>query len=155
LSFEFITVQLHQLKPIHKKKSRKKVGRGGKRGTYSGRGIKGQKSRSGRRFKPVIRELIKRYPKLKGYKFKSKVKNQKSKVVVLNLDILEKKFISGEKVTPQILLEKRMIRRIKGKMPKVKILGKGKLAKELIIEGCQISKGAKGEIKKAGGTVRM
>ena len=153
MSFEFITVQLHQLKPIHKKKSRKKVGRGGKRGTYSGRGIKGQKSRSGRRFKPVIRELIKRYPKLKGYKFKSKVKSQKSKVVVLNLDILEKKFISGEKVTPQILLEKRMIRRIKGRMPKVKILGKGKLTKSLTIENCLISKQAGEKIKKAGGKV--
>jgi len=148
-------VQLHQLKPIHKKKSRKKVGRGGKRGTYSGRGIKGQKSRSGRRFKPVIRELIKRYPKLKGYKFKSKVKNQKSKVVVLNLDILEKKFISGEKVTPQILLEKRMIRRIKGRMPKVKILGDGDLKKKLEIDSCVVSASAKAKIEKAGGSIKV
>ena len=38
-------MQLHQLKPIHKKKKPKTRGRGGKRGTYSGRGMKGQKSR--------------------------------------------------------------------------------------------------------------
>jgi len=36
-------MQLHQLKPNHKKKSRKRVGRGGKKGTYSGKGMKGQK----------------------------------------------------------------------------------------------------------------
>lgn len=65
-------MQLHELKPKHKRKKRKRVGRGGKRGTYSGRGIKGQKARAGRRLKPVIRELIKRYPKLRGYKFKAK-----------------------------------------------------------------------------------
>ncbi|KPJ73361.1 50S ribosomal protein L15, partial [Parcubacteria bacterium DG_74_1] len=49
-------MQLHEIKPIHKLKKSKRIGRGGKRGTYSGRGIKGQKSRAGRRFKPVIRE---------------------------------------------------------------------------------------------------
>lgn len=59
-------MQIHQLKPIHKPKKKKRVGRGGKKGTYSGKGMKGQKSRAGKRFKPMIRELIKRYPKLKG-----------------------------------------------------------------------------------------
>jgi len=59
-------MQLHELKPIHKLKKRKRVGRGGKKGTYSGRGIKGQKSRAGRKLKPAIRELIKRYPKIRG-----------------------------------------------------------------------------------------
>lgn len=62
-------MQLHELRPKHKLKKRKRIGRGGKRGTYSGRGVKGQKSRSGRRFAPVIRSLIKRYPKLRGYRF--------------------------------------------------------------------------------------
>ena len=41
-------MQLHQINPTFKKKSRKRVGRGGKKGTYSGRGMKGQKSRSGK-----------------------------------------------------------------------------------------------------------
>lgn len=70
-------MQLHELKPIHKAKKGKRVGRGGKRGTYSGRGQKGQKSRAGRKLKPIVRELIKRYPKLRGYKFKARTKTQK------------------------------------------------------------------------------
>ena len=65
-------MQLHELRPKHKIKKRKRIGRGGKRGTYSGRGMKGQKSRAGARFEPIIRGLIKRYPKLRGYKFKPK-----------------------------------------------------------------------------------
>jgi len=72
-------MQLHELKPTHKLKKRKRIARGGKRGTYSGKGMKGQKSRAGRRLEPVVRGLIKRYPKLRGYRFKSKVKSQKAK----------------------------------------------------------------------------
>jgi len=152
-------MQLHEIKPIHKLKKPKRVGRGGKRGTYSGHGIKGQRSRAGRRFKPIIRELIKKYPKLRGYKFKSKIQNPKSTphqklVWGVNLEILEKKFNSAEKVNPEILLEKRIIRKIKGRIPLVKILGKGKLTKPLIIEGCKVSKSAKEEIDKAGGAIK-
>ena len=144
-------MQLHQLKPFHKPKKAKRIGRGGKRGTYSGRGIKGQKARAGRRLKPIIRELIKKYPKLRGYKFKRK----ELKPQIINLEILEKKFKSNETISPQILLEKRLFRKIKGRLPKVKILGLGKLTKKLIIEGCQVSKSAKKKIEKAGGTIRI
>ena len=63
-------MQLHEIRPIHKKKQPKRIGRGGKHGTYSGKGQKGQKSRAGRRLKPVIRGWIKRYPKLRRYKCK-------------------------------------------------------------------------------------
>lgn len=70
-------MQLHELKPIHKRKKAKRVGRGGKRGTYSGRGQKGQRARAGRKMKPVVREIIKRYPKLRGYKLKAKTKTKK------------------------------------------------------------------------------
>ena len=147
-------MQLHQLKPIHKKKKRKRIGRGGKRGTYAGRGLKGQRSRAGRRMKPIIRDWIKRYPKLRGYKFKGLGSPRRPSVI--NLETLEKKFKSGEIVNPKILLEKKLIRRIKGRFPKVKILGRqnrapGKLTKKLIIEGCQVSKSAREEIEKAGG----
>lgn len=142
-------MQLHELKPIHKLKRKKRVGRGGKKGTYSGRGIKGQKSRAGRRLKPVIREFIKRYPKLRGYKFKKK----RLKMVFINIETLENEFKDSEKVTPKILLDRKLISRIKGKTPKVKILGKGKLTKKLIIEECQTSKGAKERIEKAGGII--
>ena len=148
-------MQLHELKPIHKSKKSKRVGRGGKRGTYSGHGIKGQRSRSGRRFQPIIRELIKRYPKLKGYRQKSKIKNQKLEIAVLNLEILEKKFEPGVKVNSETLLEKRLIRKILGRTPKVKILGKGEITKALNFENCQVSKQAKEKIEKAGGTVKF
>ncbi len=77
-------MQLHQVKPIHKFKKPKRIGRGGKRGAYSGRGLKGQKSRSGRKFKPVIRDWIKRYPKLRGYKFKPFKQNPS----LVNIEIL-------------------------------------------------------------------
>ena len=130
-------MQLHQLKPIHKRKKPQRVGRGGKKGTYSGRGIKGQTSRAGHKKQPIIRELIKRYPKLRGYRFKPL---DRKKAVVLNLDILDKKFDAGQIVSPETLLEKKLIRTIEGKIPKVKILGKGKLTKKLIIENCQLSK---------------
>jgi len=142
-------MQLHELKPVHKFKKPKRIGRGGKRGGPSGRGVQGKTASP-----PPIRELIKRYPKLRGYKFKSEIRNSKSETAVLNLEVLEKKFNSEEKITPQILLERRLIRRIKGRIPKIKILGKGKLTKKLTIEGCQASKSAREIIEKAGGTVK-
>jgi large subunit ribosomal protein L15 len=142
-------MQLHQLKPIHKRKKGKRIGRGGKRGNYSGRGIKGQKARAGRKLKPIIRELIKKYPKLRGYRQKSK----ELKMAILNLEILERKFQAGEKVNPEILIEKGIISKIRGKIPKVKILGDGEISKNLIIENCQVSKSAKEKIEKAGGKI--
>ncbi|MDP3991053.1 MAG: uL15 family ribosomal protein [Candidatus Pacearchaeota archaeon] len=143
-------MQLHEIKPIHKKKRRKRVGRGGKRGTYSGRGIKGQKSRAGRKLVPEIRHLIKRYPKLRGYRFKS----IHLKPVVVNLGFLEKEFKAGDIVSPEILLKQGLIRRIKGKVPTVKILAGGNLVKKIEVEGCKVSKAAKENIEKAGGTVQ-
>ena len=145
-------MQIHQIKRGHKLKKRKRVGRGGKRGAYSGKGLKGQKARAGRKMKPVIREIIKRYPKLRGYKFNPKIKNPQ--IVVLNLEILDKKFNKDSKITPYILRDMGIINKIKGRMPKVKILGKGKITKPLIIEDCFISKAAREAIEKAGGTIR-
>jgi len=131
-------VQLHQIKPIHKQKSRKRVGRGGKHGTYSGRGIKGQKSRAGRKLRPEIRDFIKKIPKKRGYRFKA----IKSKPEIINLRDLEKYFNEEDVVSPEILLEKGLISRIKGRVPDVKILGSGELKKKLKIEGCKMSKSA-------------
>jgi large subunit ribosomal protein L15 len=71
-------VQLHQIKPESKRKTKKRVGRGGKRGTYCGRGLKGQKSRAGRKTRPALRDIIKRIPKKRGYRFKS-IKKQSTK----------------------------------------------------------------------------
>ncbi|MFH1656655.1 MAG: 50S ribosomal protein L15 [Candidatus Nealsonbacteria bacterium] len=144
-------MQIHQLKPIHKNKKKKRIGRGGKRGTYSGRGQKGQKSRAGSKMAPAIRELIKRYPKLKGYKSKRIEKN----IAIVNIDVLNENFKDLEIVNPKSLLEKKLISKIKGNTPKVKILSKGKLTKKLIIENCDTSKAVKEIVEKIGGKVKI
>ena len=59
-------MNLHQIIPEHRNATKKRIGRGGKRGTYSGKGIKGQKSRAGSRVRPGTRDLIQQIPKLRG-----------------------------------------------------------------------------------------
>jgi len=129
-------MQLYQLKPIHKPKKKKRIGRGGKRGTYSGRGIKGQKARAGRKIRPEIRDFIKKIPKKRGYRFKAKPKPE-----IVNLKDLEKHFRDGEIVSPETLFKKGLIGKVKKKG--VKILGKGKLTKKLEFKNCKISKSVK------------
>jgi large subunit ribosomal protein L15 len=142
-------MQIHQVKPQHKRKTKKRVGRGGKRGTYCGRGVKGQKSRAGGSKEPIIRSVIKRYPKLRGYKFGAK----KKLLVTVNLRILQEKFQDGETVSPKSLIELRIIRKMKGRVPITKILAKGDLSKKLTIKNCQTSEQAKLKIEKAKGKV--
>tara|TARA_Y100000310_G_scaffold270550_1_gene284443 strand:+ start:25 stop:453 length:429 start_codon:yes stop_codon:yes gene_type:complete len=142
-------MQLHELKPKHKRKTKKRIGRGGKRGTYSGRGQKGQLSRAGRKMAPAIREIIKKYPKLRGYRNRAELE-----IAVINIGTLDKNFKASEVITPEVLLQKKLISRIKGKTPKVKILGQGKLTKKFIIKGCQFSKTAKEAIEKNKGEIK-
>jgi len=140
-------MQLHNIKPSHQKRPRKRIGRGGKRGTYSGRGVKGQRSRAGtRKMQPIVRELIKRYPKLKGYRF-----NPKKEIAVVALSSLDKNFKNGDEVTPSSLLEKGLIGKIRGGIPKVKILAQGEIKKKLTVKGCTFSEAARQKIEKAGG----
>lgn len=143
-------MQLHEIKSSYFRRKRKRIGRGGKRGKYCGRGKKGQKARESWNFVPVIRSLIKRYPKLRGYRFKTRNRE----VAVVNLEALEKKFKSGDLVNPETLLKSGLIRRIKGEVPRVKILAKGKIAKSLVVENCQLSKSAKAAIEKVHGVVK-
>lgn len=143
-------MQIHQLQPNHKLKSKKRVGRGGKKGTYSGRGGKGQTARSGRKMEPFVREIIKRYPKLKGYR-QYKLLNH---TVAISLDDINKAFQDGESVNPSALVEKKITRALKGKLPQIKILGTAKLEKKLVVEKCKVSKSAKESIEKVGGVVR-
>lgn len=143
-------MQIHELKPKHKSRGKKRVGRGGRKGTYSGHGMKGQKSRAGRKMVPIIRELIKRYPKLKGYR--SFVFDKDT--AVINLQRLEKISKDGDVISPENLLSKGIISNIKGKAPAVKILGSGKLTKKLVFENCKFSKTAKEAVEKAGGTIK-
>lgn len=142
-------VQIHQIKPTIKKKTKKRVGRGGKRGTYSGRGSKGQRAH-GVRVKPQWRDIIKRLPKKRGYRFTSIQK----KPIVVNLDLLERKFKGGDKITPKILAEKGIIAFQKGKIPAVKLLGSGEITKKFLVSECQISSSAREKIIKAGGEIK-
>ncbi|MEK7510468.1 MAG: uL15 family ribosomal protein [Patescibacteria group bacterium] len=138
-------MRLHELQPIHKPKKKKRIGRGGKKGSSSGRGVQGiTKSQ------PRIREILKRYPKLRGYRFHPRT----NKTQLINLEVLERVFESGAVVNPEVCMQKRIIRRIQGKTPKVKILARGGITKALIIESCEISKSAREKIEKAGGVVK-
>ncbi len=143
-------MQLHQLKPKNKNKNKKRIGRGGKRGTYSGKGQKGQKSRAGRKIRPAIRDLIMRLPKLRGFKNKS----LKTRKISVNINDIENKIFSkGIKenfITMEILVKYGLIKKF-GKS--VKILAEGELKHPIIIKGLEVSKKAKEKIQAAGGKI--
>ncbi len=117
-----------------KDRAKKRIGRGGKRGTTSGRGTKGQKSRSGHRIRLAKRDLLIRFPKLRGYKNKS----IHEKIGVLNVSDLEK--------SKEIIFSEK-------NLGKVKILGDGELKKSITVQGIPVSKSAREKIEKAGGKV--
>lgn len=146
----FTNMQLHQLKRVHKHKKSKRVARGGKRGKTAGRGTKGQKARAGHRLRPELRDIIKKYPKLRGYRFKS----IQTKPTPINLELIESAFEAGETVSPETLFAKKLITKDSGRMRKIKILANGKLTKEITVSGCSVSATAKKAIEAAGGTVK-
>ena len=138
-------MQIHQVRPIHRLKKKKRIARGGKRGGYSGRGIKGQKSRAGAKIRPAIRDLIAKFPKQRGrakHVFKSLVK----KPVVLNLRDIEKKFRDGEIVSPATLSKKGLITGKESAISKIKILGKGEISKKLVFHNILLSEPARAKI---------
>lgn len=140
--------QLHTISPTKGSTSKKKrVGRGlASRGTYSGRGVKGQKARSGSsgHKRRGLRQTMLATPKIRG--FKSGRPNQP----VVNLAQLQNQFIDGEMVTPKTLVKK-------GLVPKgssqVKLLANGVLSKKLIVKHCSYSKQAGEKITAAGGSI--
>lgn len=144
-------MQLHNLKPETKKKNKKRIGRGGKRGTYSGRGIKGQRARAGHRIRPEMRDTIKKIPKLRGYKAKVRPRI----LAVVNVGDLDKKFTDGSKVSPRELVKSGLVKKIKGGVPEIKLLGSGELTKKFLVSDLRISGSAKEKIEKAGGSVRL
>ncbi len=147
-------MQLHHIKPTHKLKKRRRIARGGKRGGYSGRGIKGQKSRAGAGIRPAIRDLMMKFPKQRG-RAKHAFKSLFTKPVVLNLRDIEKKFKTDEIINPQNLFEKKLIIKKSGSFPEVKILGEGEISKKMRFENVLLSKSAREKIKKAGGTIKL
>jgi len=143
-------MQLHDLK-FRKRKKIQRIGRGGKRGSYSGRGVKGQRSRAGHKIRPAERDLIIRLPKLRGFANKAK----SVKPVVLNLSDIPR-FIMKSKTNGSILnldvLKKAgaVSSRYKGD---VKVLGTGEIKGAFTLEGFKVSKNAKMKIEKAGGKI--
>ena len=87
-------MQLHQIKRQHPYKKPKLVGRGGKRSKTSGRGTKGQKARAGHKIRPAVRDVIKRLPKKRGYRFTSV-----RRPVLVSSEKLATIFKEGEQVT--------------------------------------------------------
>ncbi len=145
-------IMVHELKPTHRLKKKKRVGRGGKRGTYSGRGIKGQKSRAGAKIKPMEREFILRLPKKRGLGFPKAPRI--IPIVTLSLEKISQYFEAGEIVSPKTLLKKGLVKKEKGRIPKVKILGPAILEKKLSFIGCTFSESARKAIEAAGGKIK-
>jgi large subunit ribosomal protein L15 len=144
-------LNLHTLKPYKGSiKRRKVVGRGvgSGHGTFSGRGAKGQKARSGSSI-PVGFEggrmpLHRQMPKLRGFKSRT------PKAVVVSLDKINDKFNVGQTVNPKELYNKGII---KSHLDAIKVLGEGKISKALIFEKIFVSKQALEKITKAGGKI--
>lgn len=141
-------MQLHTLQSsIGRKK--KRVGRGGKRGTYSGRGTKGQRARAGRKIRPAERDVLLRLPKRRG--MGNPMKTEKDFVVSLTLlDRLAGK--SGKSaITPDVLRREGLVpRRHHGG---IKVLNKGEIGNPVTLRGVSVSEGARQKIEKAGGKV--
>ncbi len=142
-------MQLHELKPKTKNKKPKYVGRGGRHGKTSGRGTKGQNARAGRKKRPEMRDIIKKLPKRRGYKFAS----IQQKPVVISVARLEM-YSAGDSVTPETLVKNGIVSKSKGMHPKVKILGGGELTKKLTVSDCTVSASARAIIEKAGGSIK-
>lgn len=142
-------MQLNELKRKNPNRKARQVGRGGTRGKQSGRGGKGQTARAGNKRRPQIRDIIKKLPKLRGYRFKSTV----LKPSVVNVSALNV-FTSGTVINPTVLFANKLVRKSHGKLPKVKILGTGDITVSLTVEGCIVSDSAKTKIKKAGGSIK-
>jgi large subunit ribosomal protein L15 len=152
-------LSLSTLKPAQKRQARKRVGRGlgSGKGRYSGRGIKGQKSRSGSHkmragFEGGQMPIYMRLGKQRGPYSKDAmpVGPHRTSTVPVNLRDLDRVFESGDEVTLETLREKGLIKNTK---TDVKILGTGQLKKKLNVTAHAFSASAREKIEAAGGKV--
>jgi large subunit ribosomal protein L15 len=153
-------LNLSNLSPAQPREDRKRVGRGpgSGKGRYSGRGIKGQKSRSGSHkmragFEGGQTTIYMRLGKLRGATSKDAmpIGPFRTFTVGVNLRDLDR-FESGDEVTPETLVEKRLI---KNTRTDVKLLGVGEVTKKLTVRVHAISASAREKIEGAGGTVEL
>ncbi|HEY7537241.1 MAG TPA: 50S ribosomal protein L15 [Gaiellaceae bacterium] len=153
-------LNLSNLAPAQARKDRKRVGRGmgSGKGRYSGRGIKGQKSRAGSHamragFEGGQMPLAMRLPKLRGNTSKDAMpvgpfRTFTQPVNVGDLD----RFEAGEEVTPETLKAKGLIRSLR---KDVKLLGEGVLSTRLSITVHGASATARKKVEAAGGTLTL
>ncbi|MFC1930425.1 50S ribosomal protein L15 [Chloroflexota bacterium] len=142
-------VRQHELKPAANSKfRRKRVGRGdgSGHGTYSGKGMKGQKSRSGGGVKPGFEggqnPLIKKLPYKRGFK-----NHFKKEYFLVNIGLLNV-FDTGSEVTPEHLLKAGLIKSLN---KPIKVLGNGKIEHSLIVHAHKFSNTARTAIEAVGG----
>jgi large subunit ribosomal protein L15 len=153
-------LNLSSLKPAQAQKARKRVGRGmgSGKGRYSGRGIKGQKARSGSHkmragFEGGQMPVYMRLGKQRGSTSKDAlpIGPFRTSTVPVNVAGLDR-FDDGAEVTPETLVEKGVIKNTK---TDVKVLGNGELTKGLTVRVHAISATAREKVEKAGGTVSL
>jgi len=156
-------MQLSTLKPKHRRKKHKRIGRGGKRGTTSGQGTKGQKSRAGASVRPGFRggdnRIWQLFPKQRGASSKPGNKSphrkhryysvKRFKPWEVNLRDLAD-YREGETVSLETLAAKGVI---PAGAYRAKILATGDLKKKLAFSGVSVSASARAKIEKAGGTI--
>jgi large subunit ribosomal protein L15 len=153
-------LNLTSLKPAQSRKDRKRVGRGigSGKGRYSGRGIKGQKSRAGSHkmragFEGGQMPIYMRLGKLRGATSKDAmpIGPFRTSTAPINVGSLDR-FEDGAEVTPESLVEKGLLKNTK---TDVKLLGNGELKKKLTIRVHGISATAREKVEQAGGTVSL
>ena len=149
-------LNLSTLKPAQSRKDRKRVGRGlgSGKGRYSGRGIKGQKSRAGSKKMPAGFEggqmpIYMRLGKQRGQYSKDAMPVGPHRTRVSSVNVRDLERFDGE-VTPETLKEAGLIRNTR---LDVKILGHGDLTKELTVSAHLFSAGAREKIENAGGSI--
>jgi large subunit ribosomal protein L15 len=151
-------LNLSNLKPAQARKDRKRVGRGqgSGKGRYSGRGIKGQKSRSGSAKMPAGFEggqmpIDMRMPKLRGNTSADAMPIGPFRTYShpINLRDLDRVFADGDTVNLESLVEKGLLKNTKAD---VKILGTGELSKKLSVTAHAFSSSAREKITAAGGS---
>jgi large subunit ribosomal protein L15 len=153
-------LNLSNLKPAQSRKDRKRVGRGmgSGKGRYSGRGIKGQKSRSGSHkmragFEGGQMPVYMRIGKERGSTSKDALPIGPFRTYAqpVNVSALER-FDPGTEVTPELLEQAGLIRSTR---QDVKILGNGELTTKLTVVAHAVSAGAREKIEAAGGSVTL
>jgi large subunit ribosomal protein L15 len=153
-------LNLSSLKPSQGRKDRKRVGRGmgSGKGRYSGRGIKGQKARSGSNkmragFEGGQMPVYMRMGKQRGSTSKDAmpIGPFRTSTVPVNVGALDR-FDDGAEVTPEALVAEGLLKNTK---TDVKLLGSGELNKKLTVRVHAISASARDKVEAAGGTVAL